>query len=84
MEKNEIDLVALFVFGKFRKADIIHHSKGRDRYKCDINTFIATTKEGDKWIHKPKNQKKAFELGFLERLSYDKPIFNVDNRPIKN
>jgi len=33
--------------------------------KCDANTFIATTTEGDKWIHKPKNKALAKALGFL-------------------
>lgn len=33
--------------------------------KCDTNTFIATTYDGDRWIHKPKNKALAKALGFL-------------------
>jgi hypothetical protein len=66
LEENEIDIVSLFVFGKFQSANIVHHSRGRRGFNLvDVNTFIATTHEGDRWIHKPSNKGKAKELGFL-------------------
>lgn len=44
----------------------VHHRKGRGKYLCDETTFVATTAEGDKWIH--ANPKIATELGFLEKV----------------
>lgn len=69
LAKNQIDLVGLFVFGKFQLATHVHHSHGRGKYKCDESTFIATTFEGDRWIHNPSNRKLAISLGFLSDLT---------------
>lgn len=63
IKRNQIDLVFLFVFGKFTRATHVHHSKGRKENLNNIDYFIATTKQGDDWIH--KNPEKAKELGFL-------------------
>lgn len=43
----------------------ITHMDGKESIKCDANTFIATTKEGDDWCHKNKNKALAKALGFL-------------------
>jgi len=64
LKVNQIDIVALLVFGKFQKADKVHHSAYRGANLNKIETFIATTAEGDRWIH--ANQDKAKELGFLQ------------------
>lgn len=68
LKKNIIDLVFLFIFGKFEKSTHIHHSNGRGFWLNDINYFIATTREGDKWIH--RNKKLAKELGFITEAYY--------------
>jgi len=63
LKVNQIDLVSLFVFGKLIRSTHVHHSKGRGQNLNNIDTFIATTREGDEWVH--KNLKKAKELGFI-------------------
>lgn len=39
--------------------------------KCATEVFIATTPEGDAWIHKPSNRTKSIELGFLASNYYE-------------
>lgn len=63
LERNDICLVALFVFGRFEKSSVVHHSKGRGKYYLAEETWIATTRAGDRWIH--EHAELAKELGFL-------------------
>ena len=63
LKENPIDVVGVFVFGKFQPSTIVHHSKSRGKNLTDTDTFIATTHEGDKWIHTHFNLAK--ELGFI-------------------
>ncbi|MCI0540817.1 MAG: hypothetical protein L0Z50_36925, partial [Verrucomicrobiales bacterium] len=51
LAQNPFCAVALAVLGEKVKATIVHHKKGRRRYLLDPSTFIATTPEGDRWIH---------------------------------
>lgn len=46
------------------KATHVHHKKGRGPHYLDKSTFVATTADGDTWIH--QNPEKARELGLLE------------------
>lgn len=63
LEQNDIDIVALFVWGIFRPATIIHHAAGRKAHYANADTFIATTQGGDDWIH--EHVDLARELGFI-------------------
>lgn len=45
-------------------ANVIHHRKGRGDHYLDVSTFVATTRDGDCWIH--RHPEKARELGLLE------------------
>ena len=63
LRENTIDLIFLFVFGKFQESTCIHHANGRGFWLNNIDYFIATSIEGDKWIH--RNEELAKELGFI-------------------
>jgi hypothetical protein len=66
---NSIDIVALLVFGKFQPATVVHHSNGRGgTNETNPDTFIATTKGGDDFIH--EHPDLARELGFLTKTYY--------------
>lgn len=41
----------------------VHHRNGRNQHYLDETTFVATTFEGDRWIHANPDQARA--LGFL-------------------
>lgn len=55
--------VALKLRGELVKSNTVHHKKGRAIYFLDVTTFLATTKEGDRWIH--QNRDVATTLGWL-------------------
>jgi len=63
LKNNRIDIISLFVFGKFKQSNTVHHSAGRGKNLNNLDSFIATTPEGDKWAH--ANRKLAKEIGFI-------------------
>lgn len=56
--------VALLTRGERVKSTHVHHRRGRAQYFLDESTFVATSREGDEWIH--KHQEQARQLGLLE------------------
>lgn len=63
LQENPFCWVALIVFKRLETSNTVHHRKGRGRHYIDTETWLATTKEGDKWIH--QNKEASRKLGFL-------------------
>lgn len=63
LQENMFCWVSLLVFKKLERSSVVHHRKGRGKFLNDASTFLATTREGDNWIH--QNEKAARELGFI-------------------
>lgn len=56
--------VAWKLRGELVKSTHVHHRKYRQEFLLDVTTFVATTLEGDRWIH--ANPEQARQLGLLE------------------
>jgi hypothetical protein len=63
LKENPFCWVALLVFKRLERSTVVHHRRGRGAYLLDKSTFLATTREGDLWIH--ANPDEAKRLGFL-------------------
>lgn len=63
LRDNPFCWVALLVFKRLERSQIVHHRKGRRLHYLDESTWLPTTKEGDQWIH--RNVAQAKRLGFI-------------------
>lgn len=63
LHENPFCWVALLVFKRLEKSKVVHHRKGRGQHYLDESTWLATTTEGDNWIH--QNEDQAKRLGFI-------------------